>query len=61
MVDFDGDCLSDLFMTVVDQSNGKTYYEIFLRREKEQSGIEDDLSSNVTLNSTEPRINITSE
>lgn len=29
MVDFDGDCLSDLFMTVVDSSTGKTYYEIF--------------------------------
>lgn len=27
--------MSDLFLTVVDSSTGKTYYEIFLRREKE--------------------------
>lgn len=36
-IDFDGDCLSDLFLTIVDSSSGKTYYEIFLRREKEQN------------------------
>jgi hypothetical protein len=36
-IDFDGDCLSDLFLTVVDLATGKTYYEIFLRREKEQA------------------------
>jgi hypothetical protein len=28
--------LSDLFLTVVDIQTGKTYYEIYLRREKEQ-------------------------
>lgn len=33
MVDFDGDCLSDLFMTVQDSSSSKVYYEIYLRRE----------------------------
>ncbi len=36
-VDFDGDCLSDLFMTVYDASSGKTFYEIYLRRELEQA------------------------
>ena len=35
LVDFDGDCLSDLFLTVVDQTTGKTYYDIYLRREHE--------------------------
>jgi hypothetical protein len=35
MIDFDGDCLSDLFLTVVDIITGKTYYEIYLRRENE--------------------------
>ena len=34
MIDFDGDCLSDLFLTVTDQATGKSYYEIYLRREK---------------------------
>ena len=33
MVDFDGDCLSDLFLTVQDVSSGRKYYEIYLRRE----------------------------
>mmetsp|Transcript_29304 Transcript_29304/g.44140 ORF Transcript_29304/g.44140 Transcript_29304/m.44140 type:complete len:183 (+) Transcript_29304:556-1104(+) len=34
MVDFDGDCMSDLFMTVQDGSNpSKKYYEIYLRRQ----------------------------
>lgn len=34
MVDFDGDCLSDLFMTVQEQDNpSKKFYEIYLRRE----------------------------
>jgi len=37
MVDFDGDCLSDLFMTVQEQDNpSKKYYEIYLRREQLQ-------------------------
>ncbi len=35
LIDFDGDCLSDLFITVVDQATGKSYYEIYLRREKD--------------------------
>jgi hypothetical protein len=35
MIDFDGDCLSDLFMTVQEQDNpSKKYYEIYLRREQ---------------------------
>ena len=34
MVDFDGDCMSDLFLTVQEQDNpNKKYYEIYLRRE----------------------------
>ena len=32
MVDFDGDCMVDLFVTI--QSGGRTYYETYLRREK---------------------------
>jgi len=34
MIDLDGDCLSDLFLTVKDVSTGSYYYEIYLRREK---------------------------
>lgn len=30
MIDLDGDCISDLFLTVKDGT--KTYYEIYLRR-----------------------------
>lgn len=33
MIDFDGDCMSDLFLTVQDASSGTKYYEIWLRRE----------------------------
>ena len=33
MVDFDGDCMSDLFMTVKDESSSKVFYEIYIRRE----------------------------
>lgn len=33
MIDLDGDCMSDLFLTVEDASSGKKYYEIWLRRE----------------------------
>lgn len=40
LIDFDGDCLSDLFITVVDSTTSKTYYEIFLRREKESVATE---------------------
>ena len=37
-LDFDGDCLSDLFITVQDPQNPKKkYYEIYLRREQIQS------------------------
>ena len=32
MVDFDGDCMVDLFVTV--QSGGRTYYETYIRRER---------------------------
>ena len=34
MIDLDGDCLSDLFLTVKDVSTGTYFYEIYLRREK---------------------------
>ena len=33
MIDFDGDCMSDLFLTVQDASSGAKYYEIWIRRE----------------------------
>ena len=36
LIDLDGDCMSDLFMTVTDQLTGKSFYEIYLRREKAQ-------------------------
>ena len=34
LIDLDGDCISDLFLTVKDASTGKHYYEIYLRRER---------------------------
>ena len=37
MIDFDGDCMADLFMTVQDVSTGRKYYEIYLRREHSES------------------------
>ena len=42
MIDFDGDCVSDLFLTVKDQATGTTYYEIYLRRERAQLIKEDE-------------------
>jgi hypothetical protein len=33
LVDFDGDCMADLFVTVQDLTTGKKFYEIYLRRE----------------------------
>ena len=42
--------MTDLFLTVVDSLNGKTYYEIFLRREKEvPTSQNDEDSANSTL------------
>ena len=35
MIDFDGDCMADLFVTV--SSGGRNYYEIYLRRERSES------------------------
>jgi hypothetical protein len=37
LIDLDGDCYSDLFVTVQEITTGKTFYEIYLRREIEQS------------------------
>ena len=37
LVDFDGDCMADLFVTVQDLTTGKKYYEIYLRREVSES------------------------
>ena len=37
LVDFDGDCMADLFVTVQDLTTGKKYYEMYLRREKSES------------------------
>lgn len=41
MIDFDGDCMSDLFMTVQNAEGTKKFYEIYIRQEKpsHQSGI----------------------
>ena len=37
MLDFDGDCMADLFLTVQDGENpSKKYYEVYLRREQHQ-------------------------
>jgi len=33
LIDIDGDCLSDLFLTVEDVTSGRKYYEIWQRRE----------------------------
>lgn len=33
LIDIDGDCMSDLFLTVEDTSSGRKFYEIWLRRE----------------------------
>jgi hypothetical protein len=34
LIDLDGDCVSDLFLTVYDHNSTKTFYEIYLRRER---------------------------
>jgi hypothetical protein len=42
LVDLDGDCISDLFMTVKDKHTGEEFYEIYLRRERAASIAVDD-------------------
>ena len=37
LVDFDGDCMADLFITIQDLTTGRKYYEIYLRRELSES------------------------
>ena len=37
MIDLDGDCMSDLFLTITDKNTGKSYYEIYHRREYEDN------------------------
>ena len=37
LIDFDGDCMSDLFVTVQDLTTGKKFYEIYLRRERSEN------------------------
>jgi hypothetical protein len=49
MIDLDGDCLSDLFITVLDKTTGINYYEIYLRREKATLI---DLTDNEPVNNT---------
>lgn len=49
LIDLDGDCLSDLFVTITDQATGKTYYEIYLRRERE---VAEETGEEFTLNET---------
>lgn len=49
LIDFDGDCLSDLFITIIDQASGKAYYEIYIRREKETNDEMNEDSVNSTV------------
>ena len=37
LIDIDGDCMSDLFLTVEDSSSGRKFYEIWLRRETQST------------------------
>jgi len=48
LIDLDGDCLSDLFLTVKDMSTGNYFYEIYLRREKGTLVDNADLENNET-------------
>lgn len=50
LIDLDGDCLSDLFLTVTDQQTGKSYYEIYHRREKEYQDADEDFTSSSNVN-----------
>lgn len=52
VVDFDGDCMADLFLTVVDTTSGKSYYEIYVRRESELIGAQSDDDGSLFANST---------
>jgi len=49
LVDFDGDCMADLFVTVQDLTTGKKFYEIYLRREVSESV----LTSRTTVRTTD--------
>lgn len=51
LIDFDGDCLSDLFITVTDQATNKQYYEIYLRREHESN--DDSIDDTQIINNEE--------
>lgn len=50
LIDIDGDCMADLFLTVVDPSTQKTYYELYIRREVSVS--DEDLESDFYANSS---------
>ena len=49
MIDLDGDCLSDLFLTVKDVSTGTYFYEIYLRRERATLAEQTDPETSETL------------
>ena len=49
MIDLDGDCLSDLFLTVKDVSTGTYFYEIYLRRERATLAEQNDPDTTETL------------
>lgn len=52
MIDFDGDCLSDFFLTVQEQDQpNKKYYEIYIRREQWQEDASPDEQKIDGLNS----------
>ncbi|CDW73884.1 UNKNOWN [Stylonychia lemnae] len=54
LIDFDGDCLSDLFITVTEVNSGKSFYEIYIRREKElQDDLNQDDPQNISANQTQ--------
>jgi len=49
MLDFDGDCMSDLFLTT--RHGGENYYEFYMRRERTRSVFH---PATATSNTTEP-------
>ena len=50
MLDFDGDCMSDLFLTT--KHGGENYYEFYMRRERSRSVSH---PASAATNATEPQ------
>ena len=46
LIDLDGDCISDLFLTVKDTSSDKYFYEIYLRRDRSKADVYQENTSN---------------